>query len=167
MEWEWDLHCYNAWFDQLRLGCHSDSGDINMNSFSQTAFFTLAANVLYGRKLVSLQAVQAVALQWFAWGSLRCKGQNKAENPVSLSSSASLLLLGTSFRSLYSSQPSSLKPCLFSVLSLPSLFTQGPSEPKVFSQRLLEVFRDSLRLDVPWKADPYFSCVQTKPTAHF
>lgn len=122
MEWEWDLHCYNAWFNQLRLGCHSDSGDINMNSFSQTAFFTLAANVLYGRKLVSLQAVQAVALQWFAWGSLRCKGQNKAENPVSLSSSASLLLLGTSFRSLYSSQPSSLKPCLFSVLSLPFTF---------------------------------------------
>lgn len=143
MKWECDLHCCNAWFDQLRLGCRSESGDINMNSFSQTAFFILAANVLYGRKLVSLQAV---ALQWFAWGSLRCKYQNKAENPAILSSSASLLLLGTSFRDLYSSHPSFLKPCLFSVLSLPftlhpkTLWTQSlSSEVPQGIQRLIQV----------------------------
>lgn len=56
---------------------------------------------------------------WFGWGSLRCKCQNKAEDWTILSSSASLLLLGTISKGPYSSHPFFLKPCLFCVLSLP------------------------------------------------
>lgn len=147
MKWECDLHCCSAWFDHVRLGCHSDGGDINNNSFSQTAFFIIAANVLYRRKLVSLQAV---TLQGFAWGSLRCKCQNKTEDPMILICSASLLLLGTMSRGLYSSHPFFLKPCLFSALFLPFTFHPKTSWAQSLFSGITQSIQEPFRLDVPW-----------------
>lgn len=151
MKWECDLRCCNAWFNQLRLGCCSDGGDINMNSFSQAAFFIIAANMLYRRKLPSLQAV---ALQWFVWGSPRCKCQNKAEDPVILSSSASLLLLGTISRGLYSSHLFFLKPCLFSVLSLPFTFHPKTLWAQSLFSEVTQIFRDSFQVGCAMESGP-------------
>lgn len=41
------LHYCSAGFNQLRLGCPSNDGDVNTQSFSQIAFFVIVANVLY------------------------------------------------------------------------------------------------------------------------
>lgn len=102
----------NACFNQVRLGCHSNNGDINPQSFSQIAFFIIAANVL---GLLPCAAVSCFAVVCPGQPQHKCQ----SKSPVILSIPAVLPLQETTSRTFIPHTPLFLNICLFSLLSRP------------------------------------------------
>lgn len=164
MKWECDLYWCTAWFNLLRLGCHSDGGDINMNSFSQAAFFIIAANVLYRENCYHCR-------QLLCSGFLGAASGASAKTRLRIQWSSALLHAPYCWGP--SPEPLFLTPLLFKTLpllcALLALYfsPKDPLSPKSFLRGYSKYSGTHFRLDVPWKVDSYLSCVQIKPTAHF